>query len=108
MNRRNLLLGIAAVPIAGTANALSWSDVKEAITGHTTDLIDRYTEEDTFAPGQPIMAGSFREDDPGQDAAHWVKGSIYLMEGQGTNYIQLGQDFEAGLAPDLYIYASAA
>ena len=107
MNRRNLLLGIAAAPIAGTANALSWSDVKEAITGHTTDLIDRYTEEDTFAPGQPIMAGSFREDDPGQDAAHWVKGSVYLMEGQGTNYIQLGQDFEAGLAPDLYIYASA-
>ena len=49
MNRRNLLLGIAAVPIAGTADALSWSDIKEAITGHTTDLIDRYTEDDAFA-----------------------------------------------------------
>ena len=39
MKRRDLLLGIAAVPIAGTANALSWSDIKEAITGHTTCLL---------------------------------------------------------------------
>ena len=28
------------------------------------------------------------------------------MQGKGTNYVQLGKDFEAGLAPDLYIYAS--
>ena len=28
------------------------------------------------------------------------------MSSQGTNYVQLGKDFEAGLAPDLYIYAS--
>ena len=106
MNRRNLLLGIAAAPIAGTANALSWSDIKEAITGHTTDLIDRYTEDDAFAPGHPYAMSTFREDDIGQDAAHWVRGDVYLMSSQGTNYVQLGKDFEAGLAPDLYIYAS--
>ena len=106
MNRRSLLLGIAAVPLAGTANALSWSDIKEAITGHTTDLIDRYTEDDAFAPGHPSRFGKFREDDVGQDATHWVRGSVYIMQGKGTNYVQLGKDFEAGLAPDLYIYAS--
>ena len=49
MKRRDLLLGLSVVPLAGTANALSWSDIKEAITGHTTDLIDRYTEDDAFA-----------------------------------------------------------
>ena len=106
MKRRDLLLGLSVVPLAGTANALSWSDIKEAITGHTTDLIDRYTQDDAFAPGHPSRFGKFREDDIGQDAAHWVKGSVYIMQGKGTNYVQLGKDFEAGLAPDLYIYAS--
>ena len=105
MNRRNLLLGIAAVPIAGTANALSWSDIKDAVTGHVDDIIDR-RKDDAFAPGHPYAMSTFREDDIGQDAAHWVRGDVYLMSSQGTNYVQLGKDFEAGLAPDLYIYAS--
>ena len=59
MKRRDLLLGLSVVPLAGTANALSWGDIKEAITGHTTDLIDRYTEDDTFAPGHPSRFGKF-------------------------------------------------
>ena len=89
MNRRNLLLGIAAVPIAGTANALSWSDIKEAITGHVDDIIDR-RKDDTFAPGHPYAMSTFREDDIGQDAAHWVRGDVYLMSSQGTNYVVVG------------------
>ena len=48
MNRRNLLLGIAAVPIAGTAYALSWNDIKDAVTGHVDDIIDR-RKDDAFA-----------------------------------------------------------
>ena len=52
MKRRDLLLGLTVVPLAGTANALSWSDIKDAITGHTTDLLDR-RKDDAFAPGHP-------------------------------------------------------
>ena len=75
MKRRNLLLGIAAVPIAGTAYALSWSDIKDAVTGHVDDIIDR-RKDDAFAPGHPYAMSTFREDDIGQDAAHWVRGCL--------------------------------
>ena len=68
MKRRDLLLGLTVVPLAGTANALSWSDIKDAITGHTTDLLDR-RKDDVFAPGHPYAMSTFREDDIGQDAA---------------------------------------
>ena len=64
MNRRNLLLGIAAVPIAWTAYALSWSDIKDAVTGHVDDIIDR-RKDDAFAPGHPYAMSTFREDDIG-------------------------------------------
>ena len=110
MKRRQLLTGLATSAIgsgliAGTASAGIFSDAWDAAKGHVNDLIDRTTTDDAFAPGQAIRTGKFRETDPGQDAAHWVKGSVYLMEAD-VRYIQLGDDFKAGLAPDLYIYVS--
>ena len=53
-----------------------------------------------------LTTAVFREDDPGNDAAHWVKGSVSIVEMDGEKYVQLNEDFEAGLAPDLYIYIS--
>ena len=106
MNRRTFFTSTAALGLsAGTASAGIFGDVWTAITGHVDDIKDRRSD-DTFAPGAPIKTSKFRENDPGQDVAHWVTGLLFIVEYQGTRYVQLGTDFEAGLAPDLYIYVS--
>ena len=35
-------------------------------------------------------------------------GSVSIVNVNGKNYVQLNSDFEAGLAPDLYLYVSSA
>ena len=112
MKRRQLLMGLtSAVAISGlSAGAVSagiFDDAWTALKGHTNDLYDRATAEDAIAPGKPVKAGTIREDDPGQDRAHWAKGTTYVVEDSGTKYLQLGKDFETGLAPDLHVYVSA-
>ena len=92
------------------ASANWFSSIKDAITGHTTDVIERATVSDEFAPGNVQLSNNFREDDPGVDAAHWVKGTAQVIRDHSTGkrYVQLQDNFKAGLAPDLYIYISSA
>ena len=99
-----LVLSIAALML----QAGIWSDIKNAITGHTTDVIERVTVEDAIAPGFVETSNNFRENDVGQDAAHWVKGTAQVIRdpATGKSYIQLQSNFKSGLAPDLYIYVS--
>ena len=106
MKRRTLLLGALAVPTAASAN---WfTDIVDAVTGHTEDVVDRITTEDSFAPGFVESSNNFRENDRGQDAAHWVSGTAQILRDHdgGKSYVQLQSNFKSGLAPDLYIYVS--
>ena len=97
---------VSSLVIINKAQANWLTDIGTAIVGHANDLYDRTVEDDAFAPGFPVAEVKFRTDDFGQDAAHWVKGSASIVEYEGKQYIQLNQDFQAGLAPDLYIYVS--
>ena len=93
------------VPAASSAGI--WDTIKDAITGHTTDVIERVTVADAFAPGNIQLSNNFREGDPGNDLAHWVTGTAQLVRDEaGKEYIQLQGNFKAGAAPDLYIYVS--
>ena len=91
-------LSLLAFGLSGT--------VRDAVEGHATDITERLTVDDQHIDGMLIAYSDFREDDPGNDAAHWVKGSVSLVwdEVNDKHYIQLENNFEAGLAPDLYIY----
>ena len=94
---------------AGTASAGLFSTIKDAIKGHTTDVIERVTVEDTYAPGNVQASNNFRIDDVGRDAAHWANGTVQEVRDHdtGKRYIQLQDNFVSGPAPDLYIYVSS-
>ena len=93
-----VLAGLLAFGLSGT--------VRDAVEGHATDITERLTVEDQNADGLVVSYADFRDDDIGRDAAHWVNGSVSLIwdEVNDKHYIQLEDNFEAGLAPDLYIY----
>ena len=97
-----VLAGLLAFGLSGT--------VRDAVEGHVTDITERVSIADETVAGTLIGYGKFREDDPGNDAAHWVKGTASLVwdEENDKHYIQLEDDFQAGLAPDLYIYVSTS
>ena len=97
-----VLVGLLAFGLSGT--------IRDAVNGHVTDITERVTVEDQEVPGVIVGYADFREDDIGNDAAHWVKGSVSLVwdSSNGKHYIQLEDNFEAGLAPDLYIYVSTS
>ena len=104
MKKLLLVLGLVVIAIIGA----NFSTVKSAIVGHTTDIVERVTVEDQNVDGALISWAEFREDDPGNDAAHWVKGGVTLIWDGNKQYIQLEDNFKAGLAPDLYIYVSTS
>ena len=99
-----IIFGVAST----TATAGIWDSIKDAITGHTTDVIERVTVVDAIAPGFVETSNNFREDDIGVDAAHWTKGTAQVKRdpATGKSYIQLQTNFKSGLAPDLYVYVS--
>ena len=99
---------IALIASASTASAGLFDRIKDAITGHTDDIIERVTVDDQYAPGNVQASNNFRTDDVGNDAAHWVKGTAQTVRdfAADKNYVQLQNNFKAGLAPDLYIYIS--
>ena len=93
---------------AGTASAGLFSTIRDAVKGHTDDIIERVTVADAYAPGNVQASNNFRIDDIGRDAAHWANGTVQLKRDHATGkrYIQLQDNFKAGPAPDLYIYVS--
>ena len=105
---KHLTVFITALFVASSAHAGLWDTIRDAITGHTADVIERVTIEDAIAPGFVETSNNFRENDRGQDAAHWVKGTAQVIRdpATGKSYVQLQSNFKAGLAPDLYIYVS--
>ena len=96
-----MIVGLLAFGLSGT--------VRDAVEGHAVDITERLTVADEVASGDVLTTATFREDDIGNDVAHWVKGSVSIVEMDGKTYVQLNEDdFQAGLAPDLYIYVSTS
>ena len=63
------------------------------------------TSEETI-DGTTTDSNTFRTTDVGRDVAHWANGTASTVVSGDKEYLQLGSDFEAGLAPDLYVYIS--
>ena len=85
---------------AGTASAGLFSTIRDAVKGHTDDIIERVTVADAYAPGNVQASNNFRLDDVGRDAAHWANGTVQLKRDHATGkrYIQLQDNFKAGPA----------
>ena len=57
---------------------------------------------------EPILTTAFREDAPGQDAAHWGRGSVTVYDAeQEMVCIEFARDFEVGPGPNFWIYLNA-
>ncbi len=81
-----------------------FDDIKGAITGHYDDLKERVFVENEYADGLTIATTEFKYT---KDSLHWAEGSVSIVKDGDKKYLQLHGDFEAGLAPDLYVYISS-
>ena len=109
MDRRTLLLGLAAVPVASAASANWFTDIKDAVTGHIEDAKGRVFGEHMVVPNAAIEEiGVFDETADGQDSVHWAVGSVSIVVAEGKRYIQLNEDFNSGPLPDGHVYYSSA
>jgi len=89
---------------SGEVHAGILDDITTAITGHYNDAKERLFVEDEIISGTILAESEFTLS---KDSIHWAEGSVSIIEADdGKKYIQLGKDFEAGLAPDLYIFTS--
>ena len=79
-----------------------FSDAWDAITGHIEDIEDRQ-KSDKFINGLIESKAKFEYT---KDSIHWAEGSVEVIYKDGLRFVQLLSDFEAGLAPDLYIFTS--
>lgn len=94
---------IKSIVSGNTAQAGIFDDITNAIDGHIHDIKDRILVDDQFITGDVISESKFTYS---KDSIHWANGTVKIVEANGKYYIQLGEDFEAGLAPDLYILTS--
>ena len=101
-----ILLSLAL--ITGTAQAGLLDTITTVVGGHVSDAVNRFNAEDQVVQGTVIKEGSIREDDPGQDFLHNAKGSVSLIEKDGTYYVQLGSDFDSSPGPDYHVYVSTS
>ena len=99
-------LALILILLPTYASAGVWDSITDAVTGHTTDIIERFSHEDEYIKGNIRSTGSFRDNDPGRDLAHWANGTVSVITMDGENYIQLHGDFSTGPAPDLYLYTA--
>lgn len=106
MFRLGLLIVIALVAVFAAFDIVGGRNLKDAVVGHVVDIKDRVTHTDESASGITYAANEFRKDDVGRDPVHWANGTAGLVIGADTTYIQLGNSFETGPAPDLYIYVA--
>lgn len=93
------------VSIVGVHEARSAS-IWDAITGHVSDIKDRILVDEEEIMGIKFAKGTFRDTDPGRDALHWANGTVSVVKTPDGYYLQLEKDFEASLAPDLYVYTA--
>ena len=102
------MMSLSAVGgLSTSAMALGLTDILEAGKGHLKDLGDRWSHEDVYISGETIATSGFRSDDSGRDSIHWADGTASLVrDASGNWYVQLGDDFVTGPAPDLYIYVA--
>ena len=96
------------IKVATPAYAGLWDDFRDAVSGHVTDIKDRVLNDEVVIDGIVVKTSEFRKDDIGRDNIHWANGSVSAVVSDGKLYLQLGEDFEAGLAPDLHIYVANA
>lgn len=60
---------------------------------------------DAMAAQALLLESRFREDAPGQDAAHWGRGGIKAYRGKDGNVLlELQADFEVGPGPNFWLY----
>ena len=97
-----VMLTVAFFTISNESKAGIFDDIADAFTGHVEDVKDRYLTEDQFAKGDKKKM-SFA--DWSSDSIHYVDGSVSIIQNEdGQKFVQLNEDFSAGLAPDLYVY----
>jgi len=91
---------IKSISLGNGAQAGIFDDITDAITGHIDDYRDR-SKEDTFVEGTTWQKGKFNWS---SDSIHYANGSVNIVKNGDDYYVQLLKDFNAGFAPDLYIY----
>lgn len=97
-----IMLTVAFFTISNESKAGIFDDIADAFTGHVEDVKDRYLTEDQIVEGDKKL---FSVADWSSDSIHYIDGAASIIQAKnGQKYVQLEEDFKAGLAPDLYVY----
>ena len=96
-----IMITVAFFTISNESKAGIFDSIKDAIVGHVEDAKDRYLVEDKFINGDKKL---FSVADWSSDSVHYIDGAASIINKDGQKYVQLEEDFSAGLAPDLYVY----
>lgn len=97
-----VMLTVAFFTISGESKAGIFDDIRDAFTGHVEDVKDRYLKDDQFVEGDKKL---FSVADWSSDSIHYIDGAASIIQDKnGQKFVQLEEDFAAGLAPDLYVY----
>ena len=93
---------IKSISLGNAAHAGIFDDIKDAISGHIDDVKDRL-KDDQHIMGITLNESTFSWS---SDSIHYANGSVKIVHKPLSSeyYVQLNEDFSAGLAPDLYIY----
>lgn len=100
------IIGVVGVLLHVVAARAFVSDITDAISGHIQDFQARSQPDEILEGARVVKEGSFRTDDPGQDALHYGSGDVTLVTLEGQYFIQMAPNVSIALAPDLFVYIS--
>ena len=96
-----MFIAIAFFTISNESKAGIFDSIRDAVTGHVEDVKDRYLIDDEYVAGDKIK---FSVADWSSDSVHYIDGAASIIRNDDGVFVQLEDDFKAGLAPDLYVY----
>ena len=92
---------IKSISLGNAAHAGIFDDISDAISGHYNDAVDRLKDDEVIDGRTIINQSSFTWS---SDSIHYANGSVDIVKVNDKFYVQLNKDFNAGFAPDLYVY----
>lgn len=95
---------IAGSTIYNESKAGIFDSIRDAVVGHVEDAVDRF-KDDEYVTGLDLKESYFSWS---SDSIHYANGGVKLIKNPVTQkiFVQLDDTFNAGFAPDLYIYVT--
>lgn len=106
MTKKKIILIISivvALTVAGVVGVYAYRNINEkppVVVDQTPGKV--VVEESDAGVAKTTLTGTLK----GQDDLHWGRGTIEVIDVNGTPILSFGEDFEVAIGPDLFVYLS--